>query len=145
MNIKRTSWHYKLHNFWDEGRVPRDMTLCGYFWKTVWLLVCSITIIVVAPLIASLLLVAVAGIALTLVGIQPPDPTTLAGFFTCIVVGAVACLVVTGAVAAFIKLKGKPHAKELSTNWKEREPSLLEKYLKARKDKYCPLIEFIDE
>ncbi len=115
MKVKRNTWHYKFYRFISDGRPGRTTNLCAYFWKIVFGL--SIATVLGA-------------IALALIG--------LVGYafyeFT-----AIAFTVLLGAVVGFgfIFL-----CTRLNNAYQDSQPGLVRLYLKAKKDKVCPLVEF---
>ena len=153
MKLSKKSWHYKLNMWYTEG-VPRS--LCPYFWRTVWYIVTlPITIVLFIPW----------GIVLLITGdrenIVEEYPRALA---MDILLGAAFCM-----IAIFWHLNPKEGDPWVVvwvlglTSWlllviilivyigslfekrvqkKEKKPNILGEYLKARKNKYCPIIEW---
>jgi len=150
MIIKRNSWHYRM-NVWKRRawRTEKQRTLCGYFWFTI------VTMLLVAavPLAVYTFFFIMGGaIAHDMKGVPFIDPDSLwilvtypitGAIFIASIIGICACLV--GAFWVFAKTGGWILNKLKSRQKKEktvREPGLLASYLKARKEKVCPIIKF---
>ncbi len=143
MEISRKSWHYKRANSFNF--VP-SKSLCLYFWQVVWgvvfwwiLLPVSVVIFTVAlfgclPLAVGTFLIDVFGYVET----GPKWVKALWGF------GAGYLFFLTfftlmGAFAYYRKVKSR---KDSTT---KKEDNLFIAYIKAKKRKICPLIEFTYE
>jgi len=134
MRVKINSWHYKLICFADFG-IPNN--LCAYFWKVVFS-----ALFLVAMAIFVLFLAATATIAVTsfiwvwFFGIEYEI-----GIFAMIMY----CFV------GFFILHSKSYpqrgiwAVEIVGRRESTEPNLLIEWIRAKKQKICPMIEFIDE
>ncbi len=126
MKVRKSSWYHWFYTFGFEQyeRHPGKTNLCSYFWRTVW------------GVFKCLLIVAVVGTIVTVAGMCLYNALWL----------SIGCLAVVGAVIAFasnwtrIKFFLNPGRYEN----KEPEPGLLRSYIKAKKDKVCPLIEFVE-
>ncbi len=122
MIIKRTSWHYRLlHWTWGE-RHPSS--ICLYFWAVFW------SIALIAALVS------------------------IAAFFAVILTSPLwqfwwtpwnDRLVVAGSVIDIIVLSsiGIHFFKKMKSGSPAKEPTLVGAWIRAKKDKVCPLIEFI--
>lgn len=115
MEIKRNSWHYKVYNFMCDGRPGTKTNLCAYFWKVVFGL----------SVATGLGLIALAILGLIGFGLYYHTAITF------MILGG------TGAIIGFI-----PLCYYIGDKYEESEPGLVRLYLKAKKDKVCPLIEF---
>ena len=141
MKIKRDSWHYKLNcKFNGEWRMEQIRSLCPYFWTTVLHLalitlfsglVATVVTILIIPLIHYFLIELTNENALDLVDVG----------VTCYILVAVIvsflcmCLTVNKGVTTIKnKIDKIPR--------KKTEPNLFFEYLKAKKEKICPVIEF---
>ncbi|UNY41183.1 hypothetical protein [Klebsiella phage KP185] len=160
MNINKNSWHFKM-NLWFKSdnmwKMPK--TLCGYFWTTVFHILLSSAIAAFIGIIAWMFgwpIVAETGI-LAWMGIG------LSAFWLNVVavpVGAVviAAFVLLFAAIAFGFIFGlekfkhyrnqKQYTKKLARVKAglpaEAEPSVFVQYLKARKRKVCPMIDYVE-
>ena len=133
LKIKKSSWHYRLWAFTHEHpeRV-KPTNLCRYFWR----------IFFTITLPAALIVAALIGIgALLWVMFQNPVPT----------------LIVLGSIALFLGFiffaawqerhrKRKRAARALiEPDPEPKDPNPFTEFLKARKQKVCPLIEVVDD
>jgi len=120
MKVKRSSWHYKASNFGNGGFENRNDNLCWYFWRLIFKVVVGVafTIVICMMLYAyftSPLLI---------------PHTILLLFF-------VAIFAVPIAVIYLIRKKfGK--SPEMPYG------NIVAEYIKAKKNKVCPLIEYVD-
>lgn len=158
MKLSKTSWHYKL-NRWYTWKVPNN--LCGYFWRTVWYTIAFIpTLIIFIPIWIYLLfskkkwdeavyhypmalgLNLVLGLITCMVLVWfhtlrgEHDPWQVVFIF-----GIVGYLAATTGLLAFFADK---MAKRRRTKGTSNRPNLVKEYLKAKKNKYCPIIEWED-
>lgn len=151
MIIKKNSWHYRM-NVWKrhEWRTQKARTLCGYFWFTVGTMLLTISV----PFMAYLVLFILGGSMVhdmrVLVFIaELPTYWNFATYpltgvvFICGILAICACLFLIFWAAvhtgAWVEKKLKSRPKKEKT---VREPGLLASYLKARKEKVCPIIKF---
>jgi hypothetical protein len=112
MKIKKSRWHYKLLDWFTEGRVPTN--LCSYFWN------------LVGRLFFLLLLTGIAS-GVIYEAIKNWQTTLLA-------IGVIGGVVLGGiGIAVFAEWNEKR---------KKSDPGLVMSFLKAKKDKVCPLLEF---
>jgi hypothetical protein len=112
MKIKRSRWHYRLLNWFTEGNVPTN--LCSYFWN------------LIGRLIFILMLSGVALGALYAAVKYWQQALLTAGF----ILGLT--LIIIGSFYLGEWLRGRRKSK----------PGLVMSFLKAKKDKVCPLLEF---
>ena len=119
MKIKRSSWHYKISNFW-AGYERRNDNLCWYFWRGVLKLALAVWVLI--------LLVAIAHSYFT-------SPQVISA--TIMLVFVVSIFVVP--YLAIIFLRGK-----LGKSPEMPYENIVTECLKARKNKVCPLIKYVD-
>lgn len=129
MEISRRSWHYRLVFALsaDSGKVKTDQgwiltprSLCMYFWEVVMTLLVKVPTMTIMALGFCIALVAV---VLTVV--------VVVVFLVAVVVAiSPVILLITGICCLCQKLSGKP--------W------LITQYLRAVKEKVCPLISWVD-
>jgi hypothetical protein len=121
MKVRKSAWHYWLYNFGFEQCAwrPETSNLCSYFWRTMW------------GLLKTLIVVAVAGALLTLGGV---------GFYRY----PLEMFIAIAAVAALITILHYGERRKYRRIASAHPPGLLRSYIKARKDKVCPLIEFVE-
>lgn len=124
MKIRKDSWHYKLYEkSYSEHRFPESNTnLCKYFWRVI-----GGTI---------LLAFQVASVCIVLGAI---------GFlfykYTLISVSVVAVIAAIVGLYVLYNISDRKHA----PGYQEPEPGLLRSYVRAKKDRVCPLITFVEE
>ena len=140
MKISTQSWHYKMVN--KIFNYP-SKSLCIYFWQipysAIVCAVCGIVMLtVIVGMVGTVLVLLAQPVALNIWHV-PVEDTLALGLLSTVVWGAVFKGLNEHFSAAswnkvLFKVKTKPR--------KEKKPSLLLAYLKAKKDKVCPLIEF---
>lgn len=159
MNINKNSWHFKLNMWFKSGNIWKIPTsLCPYFWTTVMhifliviavLFVCSLGFMFGAPLLMNTGLVVFLGIT---------------SVFWQYVVATVLGIVSTAAFIAFLAfvafsiIYGGHHLQLMYSDYKTRkgdereaaglprykEPNILIAFIKARKEKLCPHLNFVE-
>lgn len=158
MKLSKKSWHYRL-NMWYTWSVPKN--LCSYFWRTVWyLLILPITLILFIPrgilwlfskkrswdgFIEEYLLVLTTNTALGLLFCMiimfwhwaPSERDPWGVIFT---LGCVGWVILT--LAGIVWVVEILQERSRSKGREEKKPSLLREYLRAKKNKYCPKIEW---
>jgi hypothetical protein len=128
MKIRKDSWHYKLYEkSYSEHRFPASNTnLCKYFWRviggTIYLAFC------------------IAVICAVLIGL---------GFLfyehTLISVSVVAVgVAIVGLCVLYTYISDRADLRH-ALGYQEPEPGLLRSYVRAKKAKVCPLINFVEE
>jgi hypothetical protein len=143
MEINRNSWHYRLLKFSDT--VP-STSLCLYFWQVA--LVVPIKGLVVAVfgsllgvcLVTFLLLFAapLATLLFFLISDLPPS----SDWVLLNLLGAIIWLI---PIVLFGEVAVKKILRNKETNYTPKEPNILLEFLKAKKEKICPLIQFVDK
>ena len=155
MKLSKNSWHVKMNKEYGMDRVKYNLrygnpvSLCDYFWSTVLTIVSLTFLSVVFTLGAGAMLYGL----LCLVGILFSAATGIWFDFIMYDIG-VGLIVVSFlfGVAMFIvslfsnEVKWFPeyitkHFKQKEVGVKEKKPNLFFEWLKAMKDKVCPLIE----
>ncbi|QFR55768.1 hypothetical protein JC221_122 [Yersinia phage JC221] len=156
MIVNKNSWHYRF-NVWRTAKwkTERKTSLCSYFWFTVWNIVFVI-----------LFSVGILGL-LTAVGNGFNEdvvshyfdvyslPTYIAYPLIPLIGCAAAFTIITMILAIFGLLCGVKYAFTWGTNWidnkffskknnSKHEPGLMISFIKAKKSKICPIIEFKD-
>ena len=126
MNVSKKSWHYKLNLLFDDSEDwmvrYRRYNLCKYFWTTVSRLA------LFALLGGFIALVIFGSISIAL---EPGGVFLLTGFVT---------------LLASIPISFVAVSKFRSLGWTNDPQSfnLVKEYMKAKKSKLCPMIEFVD-
>jgi uncharacterized membrane protein len=166
MKLSKQSWHYKLNKLYTHG-VPRN--LCGYFWRTVWYCVALIpTALLFIPFWiislldkedrifdktgtqgfvdqypAVLLLDAILFTGYSMITMFFIWHTDIKGFDAIrMVFGGIGWFLVLIGIAYGIEQKIRERRKGKQ---KQKRPNIFVEYIKAKKNKYCPIIEWEDE
>ena len=160
MNINKNSWHFKMNLWFKSGNIWKmPKTLCGYFWTTVLHILFSSAIAIFIGSFAWMF----GWQIVTETGILAWIGVSLSAFWLNVVavpVGAVviATFVLLFAAIAFGFIFGLEKFKEYRKNKQftkklarvkaglpaEAEPSVFVQYLKARKRKVCPMIDYVE-
>ena len=129
---KKKSWHYKLVKWWG---MKHSQSLCVYFWQVVAsLTVVPLLVLSVILLGVVLFITVITGIIVfpsVLLGVLSTETEELL-FFT--FVGGLSWTVIFSVLYVLY-----------SNRVKHKQPSLIFSYIKAKKDKVCPIIEFEDK
>lgn len=153
ITFNKKSWHYRFNKCVGNSKFPvfnatRCKSICPYFWQTLW----NICATLFGLSIAYLMLTAIGGGAIQ--EYLPNWSTTpyplwwlwLAGIATIIIMMLMVALIVTVPVLLFLGFKWM--FKKLSTKNQEKleneQPSVIIEWVKAKKAKICPMIEFKD-
>lgn len=125
MKFKKNSWHYWFYRLtYGGGPTGNKTNLCAYFWRTV------LGISMIAFVAAFLLLI------LTLIGILFYEHTLTMFTILGLISVAVGC--------AIIRYRIVDRRYAAGYYDKPRELGLIRAYLKAKKDKICPIVELED-
>ena len=131
MEIREGSWHYWLYEMsYSQHRMPAQNTnLCKYFWR------------VVGGAIWTTFIAAVIGIVLGAIGFLFYKYT----LFTVTAVAVAAAIVWVSVLCVYVseRLDLRAYRKRSQPGYQEPEPSLLRAYLRAKKEKVCPLITVV--
>ncbi|MBU2249240.1 MAG: hypothetical protein KKD77_21005 [Gammaproteobacteria bacterium] len=123
MEVKKSSWHYKLNRKLGYHE-KRNETLCGYFWKTVGRVVW-----------VGILTACVIGLGYTAI-FEIPFYDKICLLIAFLSIG----LAIAAPIEAIIKIRKIRNGEPL---WAPGE-QLTRSYIKAVKDKVCPIITFIN-
>ena len=138
--ISRNSWHYRM---WSAGRssYDRPRNLCRYFWYIFGQ-------VAILLFLAGLALVGLGALLYAFV----TKPVTSFIVTGSIILGiGLLWVLIYGMIKYFRRMeeKDRQHLEALRRGEiphpKPKEPSALRLWLKARKEKYCPLIEVVDK
>lgn len=157
LKFSKNSWHYKLvlfiygtRYFYHWGKHPKTISLCKYFWTVV-------TAILVFPILFSwrslpdsityhedlCKAVIVWALICTVVHITSWSISGIWWIGLTIFFGGVG---VALAIFGFIALMDKLwHNYQQHMRYKPDKPNLVKEFVKARKNKVCPCIEFVDD
>lgn len=117
MKISKKSWHYRWLLFMNQYKIDNmPKSLCGYFWS---------------------LVISLFGVPVFFVAVSPVI------LFGCICAGLYYSY--WWIVDKYKNHRDKKRIARGEPVCKHREPSLFRKWLKAKKEKVCPLIEFTEE
>ncbi|MNF89969.1 hypothetical protein D3C85_374750 [compost metagenome] len=135
MHISKNSWHFRFLNKWEPSKARRikseGTTLCSYFWLIVWeLLLVTLVALTALVVCASLCFILLyAPVAAFLFGL--PDLVAPA------TIGLIVWSMTLGSLAyEWYKRSSKRHAVV-------KEPGLVRSYVRARKDKFCPIVKVV--
>jgi hypothetical protein len=128
MKVSKKSWHYKwVDTVWVETYIPHTgNNLCKYFWMLVW----SITAPILIALFVCFILFGV-GYTLFMDGIHW-------GFFNI----GIALFMLSLFIIPIIAISA--FRKYISNDTAIHTPTLLSEFIRAKKDKVCPMIDFED-
>lgn len=141
--INRNSWHYNLqYKFFNSG--PGE-TLCSYFWKTIFATISiGFLFFTLTPLILLIASIAVFTIAIPFF-VQEFDSNII----SIMVIGTFIWIITITETFKELNRKYKWTSnlfnKQKTKKKKHQQSSMIVEYLKAKKDKVCPLIEFVDK
>lgn len=152
MNINKNSWHFKLLDYFDHNVVWHlqrgdNVSLCNYFWNVIGALLKVLAIIgggAVVTVVVGIILYALFGslmyLLLPLTG--PLFDYKLYEVGLAVLIFALGITTVAG-ICATIGGDMKIVPKYLKPNKTEdsKPPSLFLSWLKAKKDKVCPLVK----
>ena len=155
MEIRTDSWHYRLLKFMGSTIVHahgyRPVTLCEYFWSLMLHLFLAVVAVVVLSFEAAMMVSFVLLLldAISLDSGNPLHPLIL----TMGTVGWMACLgaLLFFAIRSYLNLCRKYDKRTIFeiagdglSKW-AKCPTLFKEYWKAHKEKYCPVIDFVDK
>lgn len=130
MKISEQSWHYRLLNFCNY---TPQRSLCLYFWQVVWSVLTTTVAVCIMTILAALFLYMMAMPVLAFLGVVTP------GGYICVILWVV---VLAGIFEDQIKNKYRDWQFREKKERKESEPNILSEWIKAKKNKVCPTIEF---
>jgi hypothetical protein len=131
MEISQDSWHHRLNRFFNG--YPDGMSLCYYFWRTV---LCVISSIAGIGVFIFLLYFAVTPFLYAFFGVDIATNTNarVAGFVITEIV-----IAIIGVITFADYMEDRKHRKATEP----KEPNILVEYVKATKNKFCPIIEVV--
>lgn len=160
MNINKNSWHFKMNLWFKSGNIWKmPKTLCGYFWTTVLHILFSSAIAIFIgsiawmfgwPIVAETGILAWMGISLSALWLNviavPVGAVVIAAFV--LLFAAIAFGFIFGLEKFKHYRNQKQYTKKLARVKAglpaEAEPSVFVQYLKARKRKVCPMIDYVE-
>ena len=160
-------WHYKLvqyvwgrsyFNSWGDPKYPRRISLCTYFWSVVLsIFIYPVSIIWHTRVVQNhedlskaigiwiLISTFIQFFIVVLAGLSEWWWIGLAIFFGGIGAGAGVAGAIIGIENLYNRIKCYRRKKYGEFVRKPRKPSLIKEFIKAKKNKVCPCIEFVDE
>lgn len=140
ITFKKNSWHYKLYTkaYGNWGNMPSS--ICPYFWKIVWAVAfeycikwCLISLVVVAALTSAVVIFSVPSIGLGLFLGEGSSNTVwgLPFYHWKVILFDLCCWL--GLFSFFVCI---------TLIQQRKEPSVFLEWVKAKKNKICPLIQF---
>jgi hypothetical protein len=152
MNINKNSWHFKLLDYFDHNVIwhlqrGNNVSLCNYFWNVIGALLRVLTIIgggAVVTVVIGINLYAFFGalmyLLLPLTGPLFDYKLYEVGF--AVLIFALGITSVAGICATIGgDMKVVPNYLKRTTTEDDKPPSLFLSWLKAKKDKVCPLVK----
>ncbi|UJJ22089.1 hypothetical protein [Erwinia phage Virsaitis27] len=156
MQIDRNSWHFKLNKFYSGNEWKIPTSLCPYFWKTAFF---TLFAFIKAVGVASLAWMLGNGLTVWLLGVVgittgsvvTAISSVFVGLILIAAIGAVCFGIAFGVhwLTEWVKdyLEERKYQKEKErreSGIPPKEPSLMMSFIKAKKSKFCPSIEFVD-
>lgn len=136
MKIKKTSWHYQVASLTTNGQPSNS--LCIYFWQVVG----SVFVAIPLSILAILALIFLLTLPFTQYLFTSKPPLTVT-----VIIGAFEILLLADVLLSSMKkrrgmgmFKYLKHQAPTFSN--DSPPSLFRSWLRAKKDKVCPLLEF---
>lgn len=130
LKVSKNSWHYRY--MVDLLSFDQPKTLCGYWWKLVWALIS-------APSVALVFIaVALFGLYVGLFFLTLP----VSQFFIDGVTNGIRLLSLVLWTFVFLAIIKHYNLFWYRAEVKERKPNIAVEYIKAKKRKICPLIEY---
>jgi len=148
MKVNKNSWHYRLLTgdiFGIQGVNSWNVSssLCLYFWQVVFMLLWKgVALFFLTPFVINSLLILplVSTLGVITTGVIVQGDTGLTVLVMELIVIIVFVIVWAG-LSLYTFLKDKTDLVGVV----EKEPNLFVEYIKAKKNKLCPIIEFVEE
>lgn len=147
MKVSRNSWHFRFNKEVGEafgmGAYP-GKTLCSYFWGTIWNMVvmCFVAVLVWVFLVLMGIPVFAA------FGINNLSIFLTATLYPIAGMGLVACVCCIGAgiiwLSDYLQDKRWQRQEAREQAGIVKRPNLVVEYIKAKKQKVCPIIEVVE-
>ncbi|QXO12748.1 hypothetical protein pEaSNUABM49_00535 [Erwinia phage pEa_SNUABM_49] len=159
MNISTNSWHYKMNEFVYEFLNKNVATsLCGYFWQTVFAPIITLTLAIVGLIVISILswgalylVGALFSNFLVWINVLPEAFQLVKNVFNWRFIPMSILFDVLVIAVFYGKYKYSSYKERKIEEAKEKgapidsKPLLVIEYIKAKKRKICPLINFTDD
>lgn len=143
MRLRRDSWHYRLVNWGFTGEFNISENLCTYFWQVVLSMIMAMGVVAVGLVIAFIVYMVCLHYPWALWTDAIGSNFIINVFYSMAWIGGGLFLRNT---LDDMDLLG-PEIKCLTPSGEPKppkEPGLVSQFIKAKKDKFCPNIEFVD-
>lgn len=153
MKINKNSWHYKLVDHFDHDVVreliyKKNVTLCQYFWSVVGALIKAGIVVAGAAVVVALVGVLLYGLFCALMFLLIPFTGAFMNYKVYDVGLMTVAFITLGStfLGVMAACNGDMEVvpdwmKSNTTEQEDKQPSLLWSWIKAKKDKVCPLIK----
>ena len=125
MKISNRAWHLRFVRIFNKKYVPRN--LCQHFWAVVgtffWI---GVIIYLIAGLMTGVYLI-------------------VTSFYIQIGLAVASAAVLSVIIFTGVKIRSWFNRRPAKSPKESKEPGLVRSYIKARKDRYCPLIEVVED
>lgn len=129
MKLNRNSWHARYIRDYVGGNLKN--TLCGYFWQLVYALLWTLGMLTIILFFAISLTYGNYLLIVAIINWEIPTHNGDGFFITAVLLDVVlAIFIVTWCITYY------------SFHHDPKKPTILGKWLKAKKDKICPIIEW---
>jgi hypothetical protein len=158
MKVNKSSWHYRLMNYFnfkitDDLDYNRNVTLCRYFWNVVGSLISLLGGVLVGIAVAGIMCLALFAFLIAPISYLTQSYFGF-GWDFATDLGFIMIWIIWVIVPFFMGLEATIKGNmKVFPNWMkikppepapDNKPNLLVEYVKAKKSKFCPLIE-LDE
>ncbi len=164
MNINKSSWHFKLLDYWDfkvsyKLRRNQPVTLCQYFWNVIGSILITLGMTTMGLFFVGALLGLTIGAIIGLVIFFGASWLPVIEYGSTLDVMSTIGLVVYllfGVLYTFEVAKEQVREGKIIPSWmkfskqevskpkKETKPNILFEYVKAKKNKFCPVVKLED-
>lgn len=163
MNIDRNSWHFKLLDYWDFKVIRKlqrneSVTLCQYFWNVVGSILLTSGVTTMALLFVSMFVWLTIGAIIGLViffGASWLPVIEYGGTLDAMSTIGLGVYLIFGILHTLEVAKEQLREGRIIPNWmkfskqeatpkKETKPNILFEYVKAKKNKFCPVVKLED-
>lgn len=131
MNIKKTSWHYKLINFFDFSPAH---SLCPYVRQLLTSICISLLLVAVGIAMVAVFVWAPLHLVLGLIGVMAISANQITVGLIVWAIYTLAGVIIGG---KYMRMKYR-----LRNPVVEKEPGIVMAYIKAKKEKICPTLNF---
>jgi hypothetical protein len=146
--FKKDSWHYKLVNFIEDGRIENKINICSYRWLVIKGLIGSLVLGTILAGLAGLLLMIITDTLFVII-FQEWFFTRGTAIMGVIITGAAISwaawfFAIYPSIKYFAKKIAKTTGRVVTRKNKDQTDNFIIQSWKSLKDKYCVQVEFID-